>query len=126
MSESQIVTGKEMNAWLVPGEDNAKLIYVLYLISLLPVLGIVAIVGVVIAYVNRGQSEDWIESHYTYMIRTFWIGLLFLGIGIFLLFVLIGIPVLIAVNVWVLVRCIVGLMKVAKNEPITNPTSWWI
>ena len=71
-----------MNAWISPGANNVKLIYLLYLVSF--VLGISGIVGVVFAYVNRGQSDEWIEAHYTYLIRTFWIGLLYFVIAVVL------------------------------------------
>ena len=40
------------------------------------------------AYINRGQAAGtWAESHYTYQIRTFWIGLLYSCISILLMFV---------------------------------------
>ena len=113
-----------LNAWISPGVSNVKLIYLLYLVSF--VLGISGIVGVVFAYVNRGQSEDWIETHYTYLIRTFWIGLLYLLIALVLAVMIIGLLLPFAVAVWVIVRCVIGLQKVARREAISNPRTWWI
>ena len=38
------------------------------------VFGVTFIIGVVLAYVFReGQAEEWELSHFTYLIRTFWI-----------------------------------------------------
>ncbi len=124
MSSEEKGPSGDLNVWVSPGAGNVKLVYLLYLVSF--VLGVTAIVGVVFAYVNRGQSDDWIETHYTYLIRTFWIGFLYFAIGGVLLIILLGIPVMIAVAVWVIVRCVVGLMKATKGEPVSNPQSWWI
>lgn len=124
MNDGEKHSSSDLNTWLSPGASNVKMIYILYLVGF--VIGVSAIVGVVFAHVNRGQSDDWIETHYTYLIRTFWIGLLYFGVGFFLLVALIGIPILFAVAVWVIVRCVIGLMQAAKSEPISNPKSWWI
>jgi len=37
-------------------------IYILYLVGLF--MPITALIGLVIAYVNRGDGEDWLQSHY--------------------------------------------------------------
>ena len=55
--------------------SNAQIIYILYLVSL--VVGVTGIVGVIMAYVYRGEAPDWLQSHYRFQIRTFWIGLLY-------------------------------------------------
>ena len=63
-----------------------KLIYILYLVSI--TLGVTILIGLVIAYMNRGQATGtWAESHYTYQIRTFWIGLLYSLISVVLMLV---------------------------------------
>lgn len=48
-------------------------VYILYLVGFLA--GITALVGLVLAYVNRSDASAWLQSHYTFQIRTFWIGL---------------------------------------------------
>ena len=112
-----------MGGWLQPGANNVKLVYILYLVGF--VVGISSIVGIVFAYVNRDQSEDWIETHYTYLIRTFWIGLLYFLISGLLAMLIIGFFLIFAAAVWVIVRCIIGLQKASKGEAIANPYSWW-
>ncbi len=117
-------TRSEIDSYIQPGPGNVKLIYVLYLLSF--VLGLTWLVGVVFAYVNRGRSEPWVESHYTWIIRTFWIGLLYSLVAAVLSLILIGFILLLAVAVWIIVRCVLGLQKVARGEAIDNPRSWTI
>ena len=113
----------DMGGWMQPGANNVKLVYLLYLIGF--VIGVSSLVGIVFAYVNRGQSEDWIETHYTYLIRTFWIGLLYFLIAGLLAMLIIGFFLIFASAVWVIVRCVIGLQKASKGEAVANPQSWW-
>ncbi|MCL4673669.1 MAG: hypothetical protein KJZ64_12205, partial [Sphingomonadaceae bacterium] len=80
------------------------------------------LVGIVLAYVWRGDSPaGWEESHYTYLIRTFWFGTIGSVVGVVLSVVLIGIPILIAVAVWVIIRSVLSLVKAQKREPMPDP-----
>ena len=54
----------------------AKIVYILYLVSLL--FGITGIIGVVMAYINKDDAPEWVQTHYQFQIRTFWIGALFI------------------------------------------------
>lgn len=112
------------DGWLEPGPANMQLIYILYLVGFL--IGITPLIGVIIAYVNRGKAEAWVETHYTWAIRTFWIGLLYTAIGVVLMLVLVGFLVFIAVAVWFILRCIIGLQSIGRGEPIRNPQNWII
>lgn len=113
-----------IDGWTSPGRNNVRLVYFLYLGSL--VLGITAIIGLVFAYINRGKAAPWIDSHYTYQIRTFWIGLLYFLISMILMMVLIGFLAMIAVIVWFVVRCVIGLQRASEGKPVANPKSWLI
>ena len=104
------------------GASNANIIYILYLVSIL--VGFTSIVGVVMAYLNRGQAADWVRSHYTFQIYTFWIGLLLMVIGAVLSIILIGWLILACAAVWWIIRCIKGMQWLSKNEPVPDPTSW--
>lgn len=100
--------------------NHPTIISLLYLGSF--VLGVTALVGIVLAYVWRSDNPAaWEESHYTYLIRTFWFGLVGSIVGVILSVVLIGIPILIAVAVWVIIRCVIALLKAQKREPMPNP-----
>ena len=50
--------------------------------------------SVVLAYVNRGDGASWVDSHYRFQIRTFWIGLLFATVGSVLSIIVVGVVVL--------------------------------
>jgi uncharacterized membrane protein len=105
-------------------QDNTVpiIIYALYCGGYLT--GISALVGVIIAHVKADDPDPMLRSHYQFQIRTFWIGFLYLLIGIPLCFVLIGIPLLVWWFVWSLIRIIKGMIRVSEYEPIANPASW--
>jgi len=81
---------------------NVNIVYYLYLASI--VLGVTAIVGVIMAFMNRLGTGDWLDTHYTYQIRTFWIGLLFSVLGLVLTLVVVGWLVVLATAVWLILR----------------------
>ena len=98
--------------------------------------GLTAIVGVILAYVNRGDSEyTWRESHYDFAIRTFWLFLagvvissLMIVVGIPLLLVLVGIiPIIVGgvalslVGVWFAVRTVLGLVYAVRGDAYPRP-----
>ena len=116
MSEAQNVGAAEDSG------STANLIYILYLIGL--AVGITGIVGLVMAYMNRSTAPAWVQSHYTFQIRTFWIGILGSAIGVALIFILIGFVVLLAVLIWYVIRCIKGMQYVGRREAYPNPKSW--
>ena len=103
-------------------ENQAKVIYALYALSL--VFGVTAIVGVVLAYMARDDAPNWLASHYRFQIRTFWLLVLFMFIGILLTVVLIGVLVLIATVVWLIVRCVKGWRHLDRLEPVENVETW--
>ncbi|MER9183647.1 DUF4870 domain-containing protein [Mesorhizobium sp. M0159] len=117
-------TSRQTDRWLEPGPANALVIYILYLAGL--AIGVSGIVGVVLAYINRGKAGGFVESHYTFLIRTFWIGLLYALISALLMVVVIGVVLIFAVAVWFIARCILGLQALQRGEPVKNPESWFL
>ena len=101
---------------------TAKIVYILYFLSLLT--GITIIVGLIIAYVNKGEGPEWLQNHYRFQIRTFWIGLLYSVISFLLIFVAIGFVLIVAVMIWFIIRCAVGWKYLARGEPLPNVESW--
>lgn len=103
--------------------NHPTIISLLYISS--AVLGITAIVGVVLAYVWKGEAHaEWETSHYEYLIRTFWIGLIGAVVSIMLMIVLIGFLLMVAVGVLVVVRCVLSLINAQKQQPMPNPGTW--
>jgi uncharacterized membrane protein len=101
---------------------TAKIIYFLYLASIL--IGITAIAGLIMAYVNRDDAEDWLKSHYQFQIRTFWIGALYLFVGVLLSQFIIGLLVLLFWLLWLIVRCARGIKYLDRREACPDPTGW--
>lgn len=87
-------------SYIEPGANNIILVYVLYLASF--VLGLTGLIGLVFAYLNRGKAGAWADTHYTYQIRTFWIGLLYSIICTVLAIVGMSFLLMILVAVWVI------------------------
>ncbi|MGV0817404.1 DUF4870 family protein [Martelella sp. AMO21009] len=125
MSDPQYNAPKRFgDGWMDPSKNNVILIYILYLVGC--VIFVAGVIGLIAAYMNREKAEGWLKTHYTWAIRTFWIALLFSAISFVLTFVLIGVLGFVATGIWVIVRVVVGLQKVNRNEPIANPQSWLI
>jgi uncharacterized membrane protein len=89
-----------------------------------------AIVAMIIGLVKRDDvSGTWLESHYSYLSRTFWwgilwavlawgafwiLGILTLGIGMAVLWIL---PLI--VLIWYLYRVIKGWLKLNNAQPVS-------
>ncbi len=100
----------------------AKVIYILLIISSLIV--ITGIIAVIMAYVNNDDSDDWLQTHYRFQIRTFWIGVLYVFIGLTLSHVLIGYLILLFTFFWLVIRCAKGLKQLENQQPVKNLKSW--
>ena len=101
---------------------TANLIYILYLLSL--IFGITSLVGLVMAYINKGDAPEWLQSHYRFQIRTFWIGLLIGVTGAATAVFMVGILFLVFLFVWWIVRCVKGMKYVADGNAHPDPASW--
>ncbi len=100
--------------------------------------GISSLIGIVLAHMWAGDNqEEWANSHFAYLIRTFWLSLLGFIVSGVLVFVSIGdfkgsamflvaaflYPV---VAVWFGVRSVICLLKAQKREPMPDPKTLWI
>jgi uncharacterized membrane protein len=82
--------------------------------------GITWLIAVIIDYVKRDDARGtWLESHFTWQIRTFWWGLLWGVIGAVLLLVLVGYLVLVANAVWIIYRIVKGWLRLAERREIS-------
>ena len=102
--------------------DNTMLhlIYALYAASFLN--GLTAIVGVVIAYVKRDEARgSWQESHFEWLIRTFWWGLLFMVLGGVASIVLVGFLIMFVAGVWIVWRIAKGWIRLGQWRAVENP-----
>jgi uncharacterized membrane protein len=97
------------------------IIYVLYLANF--ILPFTSLVGLIMAYINKGDG-NFLDSHYQFQIRTFWIGLLYGFIGVLLTAIMIGWLILLFLAIWLIIRCVKGLKYLGKQQPMPDPTSW--
>ena len=84
-------------------------------------LGWPSIIGVIISYVKRGEAKGtFLDSHFSWQVRTFWWALLWVVIGglltITIIGALIGIPLLIVVGLWVLYRIVRGWLALLSRK----------
>ena len=97
----------------------------LYLASC--ITGISAIIGVVLCYVWKGEPhEPWEATHYTYLIRTFWIGVVGSVAGIVALLVGIGFLILLGIAIWSLVRTVLSIVSAQKREAMKDPETLFV
>lgn len=100
-------------------------VYVLHLAGLVTG-GLTSLVAVVIAYVYRGNGPAWLDEHYRYQIRTFWLGLLYFGVSGLLTLVLIGFLTWLAAVIWLVIRCVKGLKALNEKRAPDNVVTWWV
>jgi uncharacterized membrane protein len=119
------------------------LICVLYIAGYFTVFS--AVVGVVLAYIWRCEDNAaWEDTHYLYLIRTFWMAVFGLGGGIVALIAGVlfgldsgsdltpggivavgaGIVLLFALIVLLAVRCALSLVNAQRSRPMPRPRSW--
>jgi uncharacterized membrane protein len=112
--------------------------YALYLLGI--VNGLTILFGLILALANRDRAGERMRTHYTFLIRTTWLWLVWMVIGGALVLwgaifsiVLVGIPFLaigVAIlgldHIWFAVRAIVGVIYLARDEPYPRPRTWLI
>lgn len=102
--------------------DMAKIVYVLYLVAV--ITGVTALIGLIMAYVYKDQAPQWLQTHYQFQIRTFWIMILYAVICAILTWFLIGLLLYLVLAVWWIVRCVKGLAVLDRKEPYPDVEGW--
>jgi len=123
---------------LVPRQGLVTLTYVIYglhafsavtglttsvLIVTAFLFGWPSIIAVILNYVKRSDVRGtWLDSHFSWQIRTFWYSLLWLVVGAVLFVTVVGIPVAYVIwwvtGVWVLYRIIRGALALSSERPM--------
>ncbi|WP_424965851.1 DUF4870 family protein [Dinoroseobacter sp. S375] len=94
-----------------------KIVYGLYAVGYF--VGLTSLAGLIYAYITRG-SDPVADSHFTFQIRTFWIGLGLAIVAVALLAVGIGFFVWLFLVVWGLTRVISGFVLANDGRPISG------
>jgi len=82
-----------------------------------------SIIAVIMNYVKRSEAAGtFLDSHFSWQLRTFWFALLWVVIGWLLIVTIIGavigVPLLLGVGVWVLYRIARGWINLADRKPM--------
>lgn len=127
--------------------SRPMIVSLLYVFNIM--VGFSVVVGVVLAYVWRvdEDTEEWEKSHYTYLIRTFWIGLVAFVVTMFMFFAsfFTSIPasgsqaeppaaffltffgmfiVWMLLAAWFLIRSVMSLARSGNGKPMPKPRTW--
>ena len=85
---------------------------------------LVLVAAAVLAYVHRGDGTSWLDSHYRFQIRTFWICALLAAIGAATAPIVVGIVVLVLLPFWLLIRSVRGWRALVQGAPHPKPETW--
>lgn len=90
------------------------------------IVGPTAIAGLIYAYLIRSEATGtYLESHLTWLIRTFWITLLLGFVGVILLLVFVGWIILIVISIWYVYRVVKGFVAFSDMRPLDDPYAWF-
>ncbi|MFA9441027.1 DUF4870 family protein [Uliginosibacterium sp. sgz301328] len=142
--DDNIIDVEPSNPGLVPlrggGDGLVKLTHVIYGLHTLSVLigvttaativgsfvfGLPSILAVILNYIKRGDVRGtWLDSHFSWQIRTFWFALLWCVVIAILMLTIVGIPValigLLVVGVWVVYRIARGWLVLKERRPLDS------
>jgi uncharacterized membrane protein len=109
----------------VPDTTLSIVVYALYLAGIITG-GLTSLIGVVMAYVYRGNGPAWLDDHYRYQIRTFWIAVVYFAISGVLTLILIGFITWLIAVVWLVIRCVKGLKALQERRAPDNLETWLV
>jgi hypothetical protein len=129
------IDGKNLTA--MPAQDLITLTHIIYALHAFSVLtafssaalivtafltGWPSIIAVIINYVKRNEVRGtFLDSHFSWQIRTFWWSLLWLVIGGVLTLVLVGWAILGLTGLWILYRIIRGWLALMSRNAMPMP-----
>src|SRR5215510_6548911 len=101
-----------------PREGLITLTHVIY--------GLHAFSAVILNYAKRSEvAGSYLDSHFSWQIRTFWYAALWVVVGLVMFATVIGIPlaimVFIAVSLWILYRIVRGWLSLLERKPMDVP-----
>ena len=101
-------------------EGERSMLLVTYILhALAPFTALSAIIAVIISHIKVKETQnEFIRSHHSWLIRTFWWGLLWTLICIPLVLVLVGALGFVLVGVWWLYRTIRGFINFNERKPM--------
>ncbi len=102
--------------------------YVLFLVG--NIIGVSSLIAVAIAYARRDAAPHWLQSHYTYQIKSFWaalVGVVACSVMIMsVILSLFGLIGLALIWIWMAVRSVMGLIRVLDGRGQPDPHGMWV
>lgn len=102
--------------------------YVLFLVG--PANLLTMIIAALIAWFRREKAPGWIANHYDFQLRTLIYAVVLLVIAAACALTVILLPVAFVIwllwTMWVIIRVVVGLIRLIDGRPNPDPTSFWI
>src|SRR3990170_1404262 len=84
-----------------------------------------SIIAVILNYVKRSEARgSWLESHFRWQIRTFWYGVLWVGLCALLVILTLGVGIVVVwlplaiVTIWFVYRIVREGMRLAARRPM--------
>lgn len=85
-----------------------------------------SIIAVILNYAKRAEARgSYLETHFSWQIRTFWYAFFWVVVGVLLFFTFVGIPVslliFVAISLWILYRIVRGWLALLERKPMDIP-----
>jgi uncharacterized membrane protein len=85
-----------------------------------------SIIAVILNYAKRAEVRgSYLETHFSWQIRTFWYAFFWVVLGTVLFFTVVGIPIslliFVAISLWILYRIVRGWLALLERKPMDIP-----
>jgi uncharacterized membrane protein len=113
-------------------ESNERVLaaigYVLFLIG--PAGFVTMLIAAVIAWFRHDKAPEWLASHYAFQLRTLVYAVVLLLIALACALTVILLPIAFVIwllwSLWVIIRAVVGLIRLVDGRPNPDPTTFWV
>ena len=80
----------------------------------------------ILNYAKRADVRgSYLETHFSWQIRTFWYAFFWVAVGVLLFFTIVGIPIslaiFVAISLWILYRIVRGWLALLERKPMEIP-----
>ena len=103
----------------LPARQLTHVLYAAFVLGLIamPVLGAALVAAIVVVYYKRSEVAGTVyASHFDWLIRTFWWGVLWMGLSALLTVIFIGWITGIVVFIWLIYRLAKGWLALFANQ----------
>ncbi|WP_273146597.1 DUF4870 family protein [Oceanicaulis alexandrii] len=88
--------------------------------------GLTVLIAAILAYVRKDNADPLVKNHFQFQIRTFWYWLAMVIVGALTWILLIGMLILLIANIWLVIRSVVGMIRLVDGRPHSDPTGFWV